>query len=200
MSPLEESTKKAPLSKKSHFKRRYVIRPLLHPNDWKLEITDDVNQSLFEVTRRLTSPIRYRVQAIKSSQSEQLVIKTSHIGDIIRYSLLKKGQELLSLRYVTSSTITTLRDQNRNAIARFTPLTPEITLLRAASSSVARLRYKESPTTLGFTVECEVTPEQQWLLGVLLYVIAYIATRVSVTHPAPEALEETKEAEDPASP
>jgi hypothetical protein len=174
MARSKEPQKDVPLFTPTSPTTCYVLRTYLHPNEWKLQLRDSSGQTLFEVLRRPTKPIRYRVQTKQVKESLLTTIKTITIGDIQRYILFEGNQAKLSIRQSASSPLVLLQDPKRKTIARFTSITPELTLLRTQTNVIARLRFKEYPMSVGFIVDCQVQPILNWLYAILLYVTAQI--------------------------
>lgn len=200
MAPSEEPQKELHQSTPTLPTKRYVLQPQLHPNKWKLQLKDSSGQILYEVLRRLTIPIRYRVQVNQLHKSSQLTIKTLNLGDVQRYTFFEGNQAKLSLRQSVSSKIVLLQDAKRKIIAHFISITPEFTLLKAQTNVIARLRFKEDPTPAGFVVDCQVYPELKWLHAILLYVIAKIEEPMPSTLPKePLEVESENNASEAAS-
>ncbi len=201
MAPYEEPPKESPQSTPTSPTKRYVLQPHLHPNKWKLQLKDSSGQIIYKILRRLTIPIRYRVQTNQLQETNPLTIKTVTIGDIQRYIFFEGNQAKLSLRQSASSELVLLQDAKRKIIAHFISITPEITLLRAQTNVIARLRFKENPTPAGFVVDCQVQPELKWLHAILLYVIAKIEEPKPSTLPEePFEVEPENNASEAASP
>ncbi|MFW9983346.1 MAG: hypothetical protein ACFFCB_01290 [Candidatus Odinarchaeota archaeon] len=72
-----------------------------------------------------------------------------------------------------------LRDAQRQIVARFTPISPEIILLRTDATSVGQIRFKETPGAFGFIAICNTVAELRWLQGVILYVIAQLEEKMT---------------------
>jgi hypothetical protein len=123
-------------------------------------------------------------------------IKSTTIEDVSRYTLFKGNQEQLSIRSSTNSPVVLLRNQQRKTIARFSPLSPEVVLLRTHTASVARLRFKKKPAPLHFQVECKTEADLQWLYAIILYSIAQIETPETAPLPETEGVQDEDEASE----
>ena len=201
MAPNEKPQKEPPQSTPKSLTKRYVLKPQLHPNKWKLQLKDSSGQIIYEILRRLTIPIQYRVKTNQLQESNPLTIKTVTIGDIQRYTFFEGNQAKLSIRQSASSKLVLLQDAKRKIIAHFISITPEITLLRAQTNVIAHLRFKENPTPVGFVVDCHVQPELKWLHAILLYVIAKFEEPKSSTSPVePLDVESENNPSEAASP
>lgn len=200
MSHTEKSVKHPDSSKTSQRTEQYVLRPKLHPGGWKLQVQNSSGQTILQITRRSTTPPRYNARIFPPYEIEPFVIKSMTIGDVQRYSLIENGHEALSIRRVTSSQVVLLRDAQRQVVARFTPISSEIILLRTDTTSVGRLRFKETPGVFGFIADCSTVAELRWLHAVILYVIARLEEKTAVTlaeAPVVEEVNTEPEAETP---
>ena len=186
-----KTTKSSQDSQRSH---HYVLKPSLHLHGWKLEVRADTGHLLYEITRLPTQPIRYRLKSPEQTTGNPLKIKTLTIDDVTRYSLVDGAKELLSIRATPTTSMVLLRDQERKTIARFSPLNPEVVILRTPTTSIARLRFKEKPAPLHFQVESEAIKGLQWLHAVILYTVA----RIEAHKPGPLP-EEVDQDEDETS-
>jgi hypothetical protein len=117
-------------------------------------------------------------------------MKAMAIGKVQRYSLIEAGHEVLSIRQAASPQVVLLRDVQRQIVARFTTISPEVILLRTDAISVGRLRFKEMPGAFGFIVDCSTVAELRWLQGIILYVIARLEEKMVAPLTDDEELEE----------
>lgn len=195
MSYAEKSMKQVDSSKTKQRTKQYILRPKLHPSGWKLQVQTASGQTLLQITRRSTTPPRYLAQAFPPFEIEPFVIKAMTIGEVQRYSLLEAGHEVLSIRQAASPPVVLLRDAQRQIVARFTPISPEVILLRTDAVSVGRLRFKEMPGEFGFITDCSTIAELRWLQGVILYVIARLEEKMVV--PLTDAAELEEEDVEP---
>jgi hypothetical protein len=150
----------------------YILKSCLHPHGWKLEVKEHNGSMLFEVIRLPTAPPYYKLHSHKVHNVIPMKIKSTTIEDVLHYTLFEGNQEQLSIRSILKTPVVHLRNQQRKTIARFLPFTPKITLLRAPTGSVARLRFKEITSPLHFQIECDAEPGLQWLYAIILYSIA----------------------------
>ncbi len=191
MSRSGEPVKTTKSSQDSQRSQHYVLKPSLHPHGWKLEVREGKGHLLYEITRLPTQPIRYRLKSPKPTIRNLLKIKTLTIEDVTRYSLVNGTEEQLSIRATPNASVVLLRNQERKTIARFSPLNPEVVILRTPTRSIARLRFKEKPSPLHFQVESEATAGLQWLHAIILYTVARIET--SKPAPLPEEVDQDKD-------
>lgn len=175
--------------------QKYVLHPSLHPHGWKLEVRESTGNLLYEILRHPTQPIQFKLQSPKSQTNNLLKIKTRTIGDVLRYSLFEGKQEQLSLRLIPNAPVVLLRNQERKTIARFSPLRPDVVILRTPTASVARLRFKEKPSPLHFQIECETVAGEEWFYAIILYTVA----RIEAAQPEPLRDNEVMQDEDEGS-
>jgi len=179
-------------SKVSERTQHYILKPTLHPNGWKLEVRAGNGTLLFTVLKHPTTPHQFKLLPANEQKVSPLRIRTTAVRDVLRYTLREDRQELLSILQALNSPLVSVRNQQRETIARFSPLSPEIVLLRAISGSVAHLRFKEKPEPLGFQIECEAQPSDQWLYAIILYAV----TRIESYEPLSRLEEKTQQDED----
>jgi hypothetical protein len=195
MARSDESVKSSKSSKNFQRTQRYILKPALHPNGWKLEVMEGTGTLLFTVLSHPTTPPHFKLLPANQQKTHPLRIKVHSIRDVRRYTLLKDKQELVSLLQTPNSPLVSVRNHQRETIARFSPLSPEIVLLRAIPSSVARLRVKERPEPLRYQIEAKAQPGDQWLHAIILYAIA----RIELPEPAPLSEEEIEHDENMAA-
>jgi hypothetical protein len=179
-------------SKNAQRTQHYVLQPSLHPHGWKLEVKEGTGPLLYTIFRRPTTPPTFKVHSSKPSKAESLRIKSKLMEDVVHYTLLEGTQEQLSIRTISNSPLVSVRDQQRKTIARFSPISPEIVLLRTHTGSVARLRIKERAAPLKVQIECEAKPGVEWLYAIILYIIA----RIESPKPIPQQEEDQVEEAD----
>ncbi len=170
---------------------RYILRPKLHPSGWKLLIQKTSGHTLLQIRRRSTTPPRYLAKPFVPFEIKPFVIKSKTIGEVQSYSVIADGEETLSIRQATSPQVVLLRDAQRQIVARFTPISPEIILLRTDATSVGQIRFKETPGAFGFIAICNTVAELRWLQGVILYVIAQLEEKMAVSPIETPELEES---------
>jgi hypothetical protein len=188
-----ESVKTSTSSKVSERTRNYILKPILHPNGWKLEVQEKKNGTLlFTVIKHPTTPPQFKLVPTNESKDGPLRIRATAVRDVLRYTLFKDKQETLSILQALNSPLVSVRNQQRETIARFSTLSPEIVLLRVIRGSVARLRLKEKPEPFGFQIECEVQPGDQWIYAIILYAVA----RIESYEPVSGLAEETEQDKD----
>ncbi len=176
-----EIVKTVKSSKSSKRTKNYILKPALHPNGWKLQIGEGDGTPLFTVLKHPTTPPQFKLLPENKQKVSPLRIRTTAVRDVLRYTLFEDRQELLSILHALNSPVVSVRNQQRETIARFSTLSPEIVLLRAIRGSVAYLRFKEKPEPLGFQIECEAQPSNQWLYAIILYVVARIESYESIS-------------------
>lgn len=200
MSPADKSVKQGDSLKTGQRTEQYVLRPKLHPGGWKLLIQKTSGLTLLQITRRSTTPPRYLAKPFPPFEIKPFVIKALTVGEVQRYSVFANGHEVLSIRQAASPQVVLLRDAQRRAVARFTPISPEIILLRTDAASVGRIRFKDTPGAFGFIAFCNTVAELRWLQGVILYVIARLEEKMATPLNKKPELEESNaepEAEAP---
>lgn len=153
---------------------QYFLRPKLHPSGWKLLIQNASEQTLLQIKRRSTTPPRYLAQTFPPFEIKPFFIKTLTVGEVQRYLIIANGHETLSIRQAASPQVVLLRDAQRQIVAQFTSISPEIILLRTDTTSVGRIRFKDTPGAFGFIAVCNIVPELPWLQGIILYVVAQL--------------------------
>ncbi|MFX1299370.1 MAG: hypothetical protein ACFFAL_03495 [Promethearchaeota archaeon] len=179
MSHSDKSVKQGTSSKADQRIEQYVLRPKPHPSGWKLLIQKTSGHTLLQITRRSTIPPRYLAKAFPPFEIQPFVIKVLTIGEVQRYSIIANGHDILSIRQATSPQVALLQDAQRQTIARFTPISPEIILLRTDTTSVGRIRFKDTPSAFGFIAFCNTGVELRWLHGVILYVITKLEEKIA---------------------
>ena len=194
MSHSDEPVKISNSSKNSQRTQHYLLKPSLHPHGWKLDVKEGTGTPLFKVLKHPTIPTHYKLYSFKSQNLTPWKIKITTIEDVIRYTLFDETQEQFSIRKTPKSPIVLFRNRQRNTLARFSPLSSEIILLRTPTTSVAQLRFKERPPPLHFQVECETEPDLQWLYAIILYVIARIEMPEPAPHPTEKSIQKTNKA------
>jgi hypothetical protein len=192
MARSDESVKSSQSSKNFQRTKRYILKPALHPNGWKLEVTEGTGALLFTVLSHPTIPPHFKLHPAHQQKTHPMRIKFHAVKDVRRYTLLKDKQELLSILQTPHHPLVSVRNPQRETIARFSLLSSEIVLLRAIPGSVARLRIKERPEPLRFQIETEAQPGDQWLHAIILYAIALIES----SEPTPFPEEEKEHDED----
>lgn len=200
MSPADKSVKQGDSLKTGQRTEKYVLRPKLHPSGWKLLIQKTSGLTLLQINRRSTTPPRYFAKPFAPFEIKPFVIKDMTVGEVQRYSVFANGQEVLSIRQAASPQVVLLQDAQRRTVVRFTPISPEIVLLRTDADSVGRIRFKETPGAFGFIAFCNTVAEPQWLQGVILYVIARLEEKMAAPLDKEPELEESNaepEAEAP---
>ncbi len=200
MSHADKSVKQGESLKTEKLTEQYVLRPKLHPDGWKLLVQNASGQTLIQIIRRSTTPPRYHAQPIPPFEIKPFVIKAMTIREVRRYSIIANGHETLSIRQTASPQVVLLRDAQRQIVARFTPISPEIIILRTDATSVGRIRFKDTPGTIGFIAVCNTFAELRWLQGVMLYVIAQLEEKMATPLIESPELEESNaepEAEAP---
>ena len=200
MSHADKSVKQGDSLKTSQRPEKYVLRPKLHPGGWKLLVQKTSGLTLLQITRRSTTPPRYLAKPFPPFEIKPFVIKVMTVGEVQRYSLIANGHEALSIRQAAYPNMVLLRDAQRQIIARFTPISPEMILLRTDAASVGRIRFKETPGAFEFIAVCNTVAELRWLQGVILYVIAQLEEKMATSLIKRPVLEESNaepEAEAP---
>ena len=190
-----ESVKISESSKVSERTQNYILKPTLHPNGWKLEVKEGNGALLFSVLRYPTAPPQFKLLPANEQKIGPLRIRTTAVGDVLRYTLRDDKQELLSILQALNSPLVSVRNQQRETIARFSALSPDIVLLRALQGSVARLRFMEKPGPLRFQIECDAQHGDQWLYAVILYTVA----RIESPEATPRLEEKPEQDEDVTS-
>ncbi|MFX0079483.1 MAG: hypothetical protein ACFE8O_09620 [Candidatus Hermodarchaeota archaeon] len=179
MSSADKSVKQGDSLKADHRTEQYVLRPKPYPGGWKLLIQKTSGHTLLQIIRRSTTPPHYLAKAFPPFEIKPFVIKALTVGEVQRYSIIANEQEALSIRQAASPQVVLLRDAQRQILARFTPISPEIILLRKDASSVGRIRFKDTPRAFGFIAFCKIIAELRWLHGIILYVIAQLEEKAA---------------------
>ncbi|MFX0167922.1 MAG: hypothetical protein ACFE89_01085 [Candidatus Hodarchaeota archaeon] len=177
--PEQSSSDTLPLSE------LYRILPRLDTHKWKLDLTNADGDILYQVSRHPTAPPRYQIHAMQSPEPNALTIRVKSFDGIQRFTLYSAEKQHFSLRSSVSSNQLLLQDPQRRILARFIPITPEITLMRSTTSRVARIRFKDHPSPFGIAIECKINQPEKWLLAILLYVVERIEA-LTTRSPPPE--------------
>jgi len=179
MSHSDKSVKQGPSLEADQRTEQYILRAKLHPSGWKLLLQKTSGHTLLQITRRSTTPPRYLAKTFPPFEIKPFVIKALTVGEVQRYSLIANGHDALSIRQAASPQVVLLQDAQRQTIARFTPISPEIILLRTDTTSVGRIRSKDTPGAFGFITFCSTVAELRWLHGVILYVITKLEEKLA---------------------
>ncbi len=196
MSKSDESEKATTPSQTSLRTHHYLLKPSLHPHGWKLEVRDGSGSPLYEVTKHPTTPIHYKLRPIKTPDSTPMKIKSAYIGHVLRYTLIKGDNELLSIHSVLNSPLVRIRNEQRQTIARFSALSQDLVIIRTPTALVARLKFKEKPTPLNFQVNCTAEAGLQWLYAIMLYTVARIEAEDATPLPEIDELHGEEETEN----
>ena len=179
-------------------REHYHIIPLSFTPKWKLEITNTSGAVLYRVTRRPTAPPRFQIQPVgRDNASVSLTVRVKAINQNARFTLYMDKERRYTIRRAVSTAQFLLQDASRQILARFILLTPEITILRTPTGTVAQIRAKAHPSPIGMTIECKITRPQKWLLPVLLYAIFRFEEGESTPLPETESPEESTEVDTP---
>jgi hypothetical protein len=176
----------------------YHIIPISFTPKWKLELTNTSGAVLYRVTRRPTAPPCFQIQPGGSDDSSaSLPVRVKAINGNARFTLYKEEERRYIIRRAVSTPQLLLQDASRQVLARFIPMTPEITILRTPIGTVARIRAKAHPSPIGMVIECKITQPQKWLLPVLLYAIIRFEEGEPIPLPETEPTEESTEVDTP---
>ncbi len=195
MSYYDEPKKRIISSMDSRQTLHYVLKSSLHHHGWKLEVRELKGPLLFKVIRHPIHPSYYKLQSLNSQKINPMKIKSLLFEDTFRYVLYDGNKEQVSILSDQNSPEVLFRNHQRKTIARFSPLSSEVVLLRTPRATVARLRFKEKPTPLSFKVECEAEVGLQWLFALILYSVAHIENTKPTPHPEKTELEEDEKTE-----
>jgi hypothetical protein len=174
---LKQSPKAKPLSE------LYQFIPRMAPSGWKLRLTSTNDDVLYHVSRRPTTPPRYRIHPVKNHETKPLTIRVKVVNGNVRFTLYEDQTQIFSIRPAATTRQFLLQDAQRRILAKFVPITPNTILMRSDTGTVARIRAKEQPSPMGWKVECKISDPQTWLLGVLLYVVIRIEDFNSASRP-----------------
>jgi len=176
----------------------YYIIPLSFTPKWKLELTNATGDVIYRVSRRPTAPPLYLIQPVSGDEPlASLTIRVKVSNRDVRFILYKGEERLYIMRLNITKQQFLVQNSSREILARFIPITPEITLLRTIIGNVARIRAKVHPSPIGVTMECKITQPQKWLLPVLLYAIARIEEVISAPPHEKEPTAESAEIDAP---
>jgi hypothetical protein len=195
MSRFDESGRVTTPSQTSQRTHHYILKPSLHPHGWKITVRDGSGTLLYEVLRHPTTPIQYKLHSGKKPESTPLTIKSAYIGHVLRYTLIKGDDALLSIHLVVNPPSVRLQNEQRQTIARFSIISQEIVIIRTPTASVARLKFKKKPAPLNFQVNCTAEEGLQWLFAIILYTVACIEAEDATPLPELDELHEEEEVE-----